>query len=319
MIKLKLFDTPRSSIYKVLDSFKKSVSKKKGIYKPDDLKRFVFLCGGNINENKVSARRTAIKGFADKYLTNAHFFYAEKLFDELRGYEHKGNLLDIEHEISDLSDIILIILESPSAFCELGAFSDITLRDKLIVINDSKYINTKSFINHGPLLAIKEQPNGASRIISYNMSEDGKHSTDAIGDTFKLLHDILKRRDSSQSAASYIDFILCDPKEHFDKNSIRFIHDLVYLTGPIRRAELIDILLMLFGKGDYKRVTHHLGMLVALGLICTMENNIFYEKNKLYKSKLHKTYFSYDFDINNIISTFKNIYFRYSPNRFREN
>ena len=78
------------------------------------------------------------------------------MFLTLQKEGHKGNILDVEHDISEFADHIIIILESPSAFAELGAFAHAKLRNKLIIINDKKYESENSFINLGPIKAIRE-------------------------------------------------------------------------------------------------------------------------------------------------------------------
>ena len=51
-----------------------------------------------------------------------------------------------------LADLVLIIVESPGTFAELGAFSlSDELRKKLLPLVDTKYKKTSSFIATGPL------------------------------------------------------------------------------------------------------------------------------------------------------------------------
>ncbi|MCA6926047.1 retron St85 family effector protein [Pectobacterium versatile] len=127
---------------------------------PGNVKEFVFLCGANRENGSPSARREELLNFSYRNLPNCHFFLAELVFKELTTNSNNSlsdNLLDVETELSNLADSIVIVLESYSSFTELGAFSySKELRKKLIVINDTKYINANSFINHGPVKAIKD-------------------------------------------------------------------------------------------------------------------------------------------------------------------
>ena len=127
------------------------------VYQPSNISNFVFLCGANKSKSEPSERRKALIKFSKNHLPHTQFFLAEKMFNTLQKEGHKGNILDVEHLISGFSDYILIILESNSAFAELGAFSHNTLRDKLIVINDLKFKDEESFINLGPIKAIEEK------------------------------------------------------------------------------------------------------------------------------------------------------------------
>lgn len=125
-----------------------------------------------------SERRKAIKRFVESISTEYRVIYAEGVFNELTKLGHGMNSLDLEHEISAIADRILIVLESPSAFCELGAFAHKTLREKLIIVNDSQFEGSKSFIDTGPLAAARECK---SPILWYPMAKDGVWKTDGIG------------------------------------------------------------------------------------------------------------------------------------------
>ena len=129
---------------------------------------------------------------------------------------HKGNILDVENLISDFSDYILIILESPSAFTELGAFSHDKLRSKLVVINDLDFKKEESFINLGPIKAIEEK-SGQERIIYYKMSNDGVRNRDAIGDTFHQIYELFK--DPIKSKREAVGLENLNPSKQFDKKS----------------------------------------------------------------------------------------------------
>lgn len=276
-----------------------------GVYFPPDLSSFVFLCGANKPTREVSERRKALMEFAQTHLPHTRFFIAEKMFATLQEEGHKGNLLDVEQLISDFSDYVLIVLESPSSFAELGAFSHKTLREKLIVINDTKFIHEDSFINLGPVAAIKESV-GSERILDYKMSDDGVVTKDAIGDTFFGLHDLLKTPISTRARTAKLDAL--HPGKNFNKYSAMFLHDIVYLTGPLLYKEIIEVLLRLFGKANFNNVAH---MLAILSAFESVERN---EKG-LYRSKMEGFYFQFSFDVGPIVATFRNYIQRAYPDR----
>lgn len=271
------------------------------------LSKFVFVCGANKKENDISERRRAILDFAKRSLPDSNFFLAEKVFSVLQEEGHKKNLLDIEHQISVFSDHIIIILESPSSFAELGAFSHEKLREKLIVINDYQFIDEKSFINLGPLEAIKESTS-PSNVIYYKMKSDGVHKLDAIGDTFNNLYSLLKTPINSKNSKVRLERV--NPSLVFDKFSAMFIHDVLYFTGPLKYAEIIEVLKLIFGNQDFK-LREILAMLVAFGSI-KRNNKGWYKSNNTF------LYYKYNLDENMIVSTFRSYSQKYHPERIYE-
>jgi len=278
------------------------------VFLPAKLSKFIFLCGANKSSTEISERRKALIDFAKINLPHAHFFLAEKMFITLREEGHKGNILDVENLISDFSDHILIVLESNSSFAELGAFSHSSLREKLVIINNIEYKNEQSFINLGPIRAIEES-SGNNKIIYYKMRNDGVTHRDAIGDTFHHLYELFK--DPIRHSGKALDLNVLDPHTNFDKKSAMFIHDLIYLSGPILHKEIIELLKLIFGDKSYNKTMH------LLAILCSFES---IERNKsgLYKSKLETTYFDFRFDTHKYISTFRNYTLRSYPERIYE-
>lgn len=277
------------------------------VFRPKNITRFVFLCGANKDKDNISERRKALIEFSQRKLPHTHFFLAESMFSVLQEEGHKGNILDVEHEISEFADNIVIVLESPSAYAELGAFSHRTLRDKLIVINDSRFLKSKSFINLGPIKAITEATSNKN-ILNYKMRSDGIHKTDSIGKIYSQLYELLK--EPLKGKTSPITINSCNPSLKFNKNSIMFIHDLIYFTGPLLHKEIIEILILLFGKQNFK-LKQHVALLSAFGTITR-------NKEGLFRSNLGDTFYEYRFDKNDLISTFRNYTLKYHPNRIYE-
>jgi len=275
------------------------------VYLPANLSKFVFLCGANKVSSEISERRKALIEFSKIHLPHTHFFLAEKMFSILKDEGHKGNILDVENLISDFSDFILIILESPSAFTELGAFSHNTLRSKLVVINNLEFKKEESFINLGPIKAIEEK-SGIERIVYYKMSDDGVENRDAIGDTFHQVHELFKDPIKSNGKAVKLESL--NPAKKFDKTSAMFIHDLIYLSGPILHRELIELLKLIFGSDNYNKAAH---LLAILSSFESIERN----ENGLYRSKLKETYYDFRFDTSKYISTFRNYTLKGYPER----
>jgi hypothetical protein len=291
-------------IHKRVEALQKAISTSR-VYLPSDISKFVFLCGANKNRMEVSERRKALLEFSKIHLPHTHFFLAEKMFSTLQDEGHKGNVLDVEGLISDFSDYILIVLESPSAFAELGAFSHEKLRNKLVIINSLDFKKDSSFINLGPIKAI-EEASGKDRIVYYKMKKDGIEKRDAIGDTFHQIYELFK--EPIKSTGKSVDLDLLNPAKKFDKRSAMFLHDLIYLSGPVLHKEIIELLKMIFGNDSYNKVAH------LLAILCSFDS---IERNGqgLYRSKIKETYYDFRFDTSKYISAFRNYTLRSYPER----
>lgn len=272
----------------------------KGFFLPKLIPNIVFLCGGNQSPNVISARRDALLRFAERNIVGAKFFIAEQAFGVLNSEKYSKNILDVENYLTDFSDFILIVLESPSAFAELGAFSHSKIRSKLIVINDSRFDGEQSFINIGPIQAIVED-SGAKRILKYKMMDNGIKTIDAIGSVFSGVSSLVQKSPSLRRTRK----TLCqlNPFKGADINkklSMLLVHDIVYLAGNASYAELVEICKMIFPDcDDYEMLRHYLSALVALGYVSHDHNQ------KKYKSSNSDFYYIYRFDMSKYLSAFR--------------
>jgi len=299
-----ILSSEKSAVWQELQSFSAAISKKE-IWRPKEDVKFVFLCGANIKHGTPSKRRQILLKFSTRHLPHTKFFLAESIFTVLEAEGHKTNLLDIENDLSNFADFVIVVLESESAFCELGAFAiHKELRKKLIVINDYNFRKSESFINLGPVKAISEITDG-KHILYYKMDKDGKFHGDSIGDVFSSLYTLLHKEPKARRDR----VVECDPNLVFTKDSLRFIHDLVYFASPISLPELSRVIKILFSKSKENQLQKHLGLLCATGQIKRTEN-------KLYVSLFDRPFFEYaPYDIYSLIASFKNLYFRYDSNR----
>jgi len=303
-----VFSSQNSAAWKMLDNFRSVISKNQ-IWRPKDDVQFVFLCGANIGKRIPSKRRQSLLSFSDRNLPNSKFFLAESIFDVLQAEGNKTNLLDIENDLSKFADFVIIVLESESAFCELGAFATHTeLRKKLIVINDSKYSLSESFINLGPIQSLKEI--SGELVLDYKMEPNGKIYGDAIGGIYSKLHKIIHK--DAEYRRKRVEAY--DPSKYFTKESLRFLHDLIFFTNPISLIELVRVSRILFSTSNQKLLEKHLALLCATKQIERKER----KHVGLYVSLLKRPFFEYGlFDVGNLIAAFKNLYFRYDHQRFQ--
>lgn len=122
--------------------------------------RRIFLCGANPGTNRgVRDRLGALLGaesgryFYDRNLV----YYPEALFDGLMSGPKRYDLLTLENLLAAAVDAVVLLVESPGAIAELGAFANHeSLRQKLVVIQDEKYRRARSFIGHGPIRLLQD-------------------------------------------------------------------------------------------------------------------------------------------------------------------
>lgn len=86
-------------------------------------------------------------------------FYADDVWTNIS--KHKElNALQMEDKLGQLSDAVIILVESPGTFAELGAFSlSCELRQKLLPIMDKQFESDPSFINTGPIRWVNKDSN----------------------------------------------------------------------------------------------------------------------------------------------------------------
>ena len=121
--------------------------------------KFFFLCGkGFDKEDKNSyhcSNRGILQDFIEKLLPDAKIVLSEQLWED--DFDKSIDLLVFEQFLAEVSDAVILFVESPGAFCELGAFAyaDASFSDKLIIIMDEQYRDSHSFISTGPVLKAK--------------------------------------------------------------------------------------------------------------------------------------------------------------------
>ncbi len=267
--------------------------------------KYVFLCGATEGNNEISCRRKAIIAFGKEHLPHINFIIAEKFFQNMIAEGDSKNILDAETMISTFSDTIIIVLESPGALTELGAFAHHDFRSKLVIINDIQFRGEKSFINEGPIKAIEEVGNG-NNVLYYKMGEVAENELDAIGEVYNDLYNILMQDDRKRARALSLDQI--NPGINFDLTSLMFIKDLLLCVGPVTYKELVQLSIYLFGDQSFDKLKSHLSLLTALDLAKRDDNNH-------YTSVKLDFFFDYRFDIYSLLAAFRNAHQKYNRER----
>ncbi len=109
------------------------------------IRHLVFLCGG---------ARSTERDYIAKYLrahTSKMIFYADDVWTHISELQDL-NALQMENELGQISDAVILLIQSPGTFAELGAFSQNSeLRRKLLLIVDKRFKLDPSFINRGAI------------------------------------------------------------------------------------------------------------------------------------------------------------------------
>jgi hypothetical protein len=115
-------------------------------YRFRQLKPVVFLCGA-----AKSAPRDTLRNYLQKHAPELNVFYAESVWEQIVSVSDRS-ALEMESDLADLANLVIVIVESPGTFAELGAFSlSEPLRKKVLPVVDEKHRGAQSFISTGPL------------------------------------------------------------------------------------------------------------------------------------------------------------------------
>lgn len=131
----------------------------------------IFLCGGNSIAESAFRRRLghSISQIHSKYQYSV--YYPEDMFVELILGHQRRDLLSLEDLLAKGVHCVVILLQSPGTFTELGAFTNYKdLEDKLIVVVEPKYRLKRSFVSLGPIRYLQSQTK--SKVIYSQMKDE---------------------------------------------------------------------------------------------------------------------------------------------------
>ena len=200
--------------------------------------KFVFLCGKGFNPNNKEEYKTSNRGIISEYikklLPDSYIVLSEQMWDE--HYNENIDLLLFEEFLAEVSDAIILFTESPGSFCELGAFAyaDNLFSDKLIVVLDEKYRDSKSFISTGPVLKAKSD---GSKVI-YAPLDNG-----ALLSSAELRNEILELVNRIQSKKSKINKRTINRDKNYVQISSFIIEilELLRIVQPINSNDLLQL------------------------------------------------------------------------------
>lgn len=197
--------------------------------------KFVFLCGAALDEREYSKSN---RGIIDKFIRtrteDIFIVLSEKLWED--EFNSSIDLLTFEEFLAEISDCIILLVESPGSFCELGAFAyaDTLFSDKLLVVVDNKYRGSKSFILTGPVAKVKGD---GSDVVYAPLDGTGLLSSN------ELRKAILSRIQVLNSKYSSLNKRKINTDANFVSISSFIIEslELIKITQPIRQNDLIDL------------------------------------------------------------------------------
>jgi hypothetical protein len=254
---------------KIISQFKTALKSGNTFLKSESL--IVFTCGKKPNVDSPTARDRIIQ-YSCKHFPGFHFFKAEDFFNYFASTgdeENNLDLLSIENKLADYTDCIIIVLESPSAIAELGAFANHEkLTPLLLVINDEKFIGEDSFINLGPIAKVNKKSK-FKPVIHTNLDS----ILECIGDISKRLEKIERKYGKKVDLSTYIKF-----REASPKTRVFFLADIIGMLEPIKVDEVIDFLRVIYEENLVK-IKFEIGVLKTLDIIDDMDGFLFMKSN----------------------------------------
>ncbi len=215
------------------------------------LQPVLFICGGF-----ESTRRERLAGYIRRHHNHVMVFYAEPVWATIAAQDGSDNALEMEEKLAHLADMVMVIVESPGTFAELGAFAiSKPLRQKMIPILDSEHRNSNSFVRTGPVRWIDADSIFAPSIWT---------SLDSILESAADIDERI-RKIPQQRAQSLAD--LASSPKHL----VFFICDLVAVFGPCSTSHLEFYLSRLLPK-TLVNPRLELGLGHALGLVESFEH-----------------------------------------------
>lgn len=200
--------------------------------------KFIFLCGKGFDKDKrdsyKNSNRCVIQNYIKKLLPDANIVLSEQMWED--SFDESIDLLTFEEFLAEVSDAIILFVESPGSFCELGAFAyaNALFSDKLIVVMDEKYRDSRSFISTGPVLKAKKD---GSKVV-YAQINDG-----ALLASSELRNEVLALTGTIKTKRSQINkrIINEDGNRVYISSFIIEILEVLKMVQPIQKYDLLQL------------------------------------------------------------------------------
>lgn len=229
----------------------------------------IFLCGGPI-ETKPN-RDSSLRALLLDRISQDHpellkkVLLAEKANSWSKAARHYENLFELEGDLAYLSSIILLLVESPGSFAELGAFCNIDpLRAKLVAVLEHAHENDESFIQDGPVALMKKHNPQSVLLYPWLKPQDeyGRRALDELEaqTTVEELVRLVVRNQANLKK-----------EEKFDNANpghiILLVADFVKLGSAVKLGEIENFLRGARLESEISNLDRHLFLLERLELI----------------------------------------------------
>ena len=224
-----------------------------------NLPNYVFLCGGKINpvdttptDTATIDRETHFLSLRDAILQHLsvkekEFYQRIILAENFRDWlddANISNLIDFETLLAGLAVAVILIVEGPGAYAELGAFSVIPeISPKLISIYNVKALSSRSFIEWGPIKYLEKHKR---TIFPHEWGFDLVINKGEV--EYKLVND----QDLTSLVEIIVSQVLSDVKIKTKSSSIfdlkneahicLLVADLIYIFSALKIREINDYL-----------------------------------------------------------------------------
>jgi len=219
------------------------------------LPKILFICGG---EEKSCKNRGNLEGYIRKHHKEYLTFRAELAWDLISSSDNSKNVnaLALEEWLADISDIVIILVESFGTVAELGAFSlSPSLRKKLLPVLDKQFERHNSFINTGPVMWV---------------NNDSKFKPTIYTDFKTILTCIpqINERLTRKTRSSVSKNNLHGDYQYSPKVLLFFLLCVIASLGPIGTTEIAKLSSNIIGLKDRSKnnIRFMLSLGIALGL-----------------------------------------------------
>lgn len=224
------------------------------------LPAIIFVYGGAMRPTfdapSPSMRDTFVNWAHDNTHKVAALLHMPEEYPEWNQFNGYDDLVEFERDAGCLSRAILLFLESPGGFAELGAFCvDPVLAERLFIVLYSKFYRANSFIDLGPLRLLKRVHGEFQAICPV----DGSSLDDLKKVAADIANEVLLKSNRLPKQQIF------DPIQVRDQ--LLLIADLVELFGALSKSEIKKLLEFFNINLSANRLEQVLNLLCLLNVI----------------------------------------------------
>ena len=270
-----------------------------------DFPGFIFLCGGPVPPPWGSAPPPA-PGAPVQHLSLRHHLLdhitsngielgapivVAETFSKWLEFDTYNDLITFERHLAGVANVIPIIVESPGAIAELGAFSqENSIKEKLFVFRREKFADEQSFINFGLLKFVAEADEERVQTYPWLVASEAAPGTEnQIGTTnAPIVSDVANHiaervKENAQKSHKF-------QKENPGDVMI-LIEDLIKLMIGLKITEIVTFLTKIGIEIEQKTVAQYLFLLRNLNIVGEKH----YGSRFYFSKQIWKTHVEYAF------------------------